>query len=137
MKKINGDVTILISESGACIEVRDKGASMIIVDIKMAPRDFMAALGRLGHCPAELQVTEFPERIGTTMTVDTMEFPLPARAENLYGESCEKIAIKEGEKFCAQHHPGWVPDSYYKSQGSYFKDKGGKKWARTTIRKWE
>jgi len=138
MKKISGDVTILVDREGARIEVRDKNASLMIVDVKMSPENFMAALGRVGHCPAEVQVTERPERIGTMMKVDTIEFPLPAVAKKLYGEACAKIAIKEADKFCARYRPGWTPDTYYGSHGSFFLDKEGKlKWARQTIRKWE
>lgn len=132
MKKISGDVTILIDESGAHIEVRDKNASILLVDVRMAPQNFMAALGRLGHCPAELQVTEYPERIGKTMKVDSLSFPLPVRAKNLYGEECAKIARAVAKKVCPK---GWQADEYYGSQNSYFTGKDGYKWARVTIRK--
>lgn len=134
MKKISGDVTILIDENGAHIEVRDKNASILLVDVKMTPESFMAALGRTGHCPADLQVTEYPERIGKTMKVDSLSFQLPARAKNLYGEECANIARLKAEKVCPK---GWQADMYFGSQNSYFTAKDGQKWARTTIRKWE
>lgn len=137
MKKIDGDVTLLIDEQGARIEVRDKNASLMIVDIKMTARDFMAALGRLGHCLAEIQVTEHPERIGTTMKFDRIEFPLSKKAENSRRWSLDKLAHQEAVKYCSKYHPGWIPDDYYGGQESYFIEKDGRKWARTIIRKWE
>jgi len=127
MKLKEASITILCNQDEVKIEIRDEMACTRFVNVKMKPEQFVAALSRLSNVPCEVEVVRL-ERVGTVHENKTFEFELP---EGSRWRDQEK-AIEMVEKVCPE---GWVPDKLFNSQGSFF-DRDGKRWARTTIRKW-
>ena len=118
------------SESGDCIsiEVRDEESSMRFLKLKISLSDFAECITGLSNCHCIGEVMGL-DVIGKTMEMDTMEFEV---AKDTAYRNQAAAAYKEALKVAPK---GWVPDSGFNSQNSFF-DQGGKRMARTTIRRW-
>lgn len=127
--KINGDITILADKDGARIEIRDRDASVLFVEINLSSQQFCQALGRLAHVKCNLNVSGL-NKVGKKHENKTFEFELPKNME-LWGTD-KKIIADYAETITPE---GWKNDRYFNSRDSFF-TKDGKDWARCTIRRW-
>lgn len=126
--EINAQITILINRDYTTIELFDKDASTTIVEIKLTPEQLSSALSRLSHtdCKAELHNIE---RAGKKHECKSFEFEI---SKSLRGsQHAEELSN------LAQSHlsDGWLAESYFASQNSFF-ERDGKQYARCTIRRW-
>ncbi len=128
MKLINPKISIYIDGTGARIEIEDSASSLCFVRVKLTPENFAAALGRLMCVRCEGDVYGL-DKIGKTMELDTLEFPMPKFEDR---RKAKPLAIAAARKACPK---GWEADEFFNSQTSYF-EKGGKQYGRTTIRRW-
>lgn len=129
--KINGKITILCDREGATIELHDDDARVTFATVQLNPVQLGQALGRLGYTECESVEVRGLDKVGKKMENKEFIFEVP---EDL---SCkrdirDKILIPILEKVCPK---GWIPDTSFSSQGSFF-SKGGKYYAKTPIRRW-
>jgi len=131
--KLEGRLTILGNDKGITIEVEDYDSNITFLTIELTTEEFcQAALGRLASMRCELNVNGL-EHVGKHMELDTLEFEMPSNMLNVYEPKVLRAtAIERANEICPA---GWVPDTYFGSQGS-FSRKGGKLFAKTTIRRW-
>jgi hypothetical protein len=127
MKIKDGRVSILVGEDGASIEIKDGASRVTFVKLYMSPKEFMAALGRLVYCKADIEVFEL-DKVGKEIETDTMIFEMP---EYSYSNKKE-IAEAEALRRCPD---GWETNARFDSQDSFF-TKDGKEYAKTIIRRW-
>ncbi len=129
MELKNGKITMLFSEDGLRIEVRDDTASVVFAKIKITPENTMAALSRLVNVPCEIEVFGL-ERLGKKMIHKSLEFEVP---EDIAWDYDRQRKLEQlAKKACPDD---WTPTYFFGSQNSIF-DKDGKRFARTSIRKW-
>lgn len=133
MKLTNAAITVLINRDGTKIQLHDRDANVTFATITLTPEQLSAALSRQSYvdCVAELQGID---KVGKKHTNESFAFEIP---EAVY----EKRDKKDLEFWCkaALSTAGkfdWVPDNYYGSQGSFYKQ-GDKCFAKAIIRKWE
>ncbi len=126
--KINASIDILVDGEGARINVYDRDARCCFLKIAMSPEQLSAALGRLSRGPVLSAEIQHLDRLGKTMEVNQIVFPMPAdHTEN---------RVSSAIKALADYVPdGWVADLAFNSQGSFF-SREGMLWARTVIRRW-
>ncbi len=110
------------------IEVEDTLSSKKFMSLTVTPENFCAALGGLSSVSCKGSVKDL-ERIGLKMEHKEFKFPL---ANVTYNFSRKDVAKKLVVQCCPV---GWVPDTHFGSQSSFFK-KDDKWWARTIIRRW-
>jgi len=127
--KLDGRISILGSEDEVKISIHDNNANCLLAEVVLTPEDFVhAALGRLAYMKCIVETGPI-EHIGKQMILDKMEFEVPEEIEwNELRDWAKEKAVEE----CPS---GWVPDQYFGSQNSFFSH-DGKRFARTTIRKW-
>lgn len=136
--KINGDITILVNQDGATIEIKDRDASTTFCKINMTSDEFCQSLSRLGHVKTDVNVYGI-DRIGKKHENKSFEFKLPKGFKRIYGVEKQKlqdfnlsnIAQEELDKL----NEGWIAESYFSGQGSFF-TKDGEEYASVTIRRW-
>jgi len=126
----DGRITILFDrDNRTTIEIYDGDACIRFVQVTMTNDQVASALSRLGHTPCIVEVRGL-DCVGKKREHKSFEFEIPFGEpwhEGYVDRVCE--AVKEK---CPQ---GWEPDLSFSSQDSFF-DKDGKRWARTTIRRW-
>lgn len=126
--KIEGQISIFINREYTSIEVTDKHSNTRFLDIKLTPQQLNDALSRIGNTECELDVIGL-EKIGKKHECKTFEFEIEERlASSTHSDKLYKIT----EELLTD---GWVADSYFGSQNSFF-NKDGKQMARCTIRRW-
>ena len=126
--KSNGKITLLVSEDGATIELKDTASTLTFVKIKLTAEQFCKALSRVACTPCKFEVHGI-DCIGKEMHMDDLVFEMP---EHDFKDR-KQVACQEAKRVCP---PGWTPDLYFGSQSSFLKQ-DGKQFARTKIRKWE
>lgn len=126
--KIKGKISILIDRHSTTIEIHDDEANTTFCLIELTPDQLSAALSRLSRVECDLDVRGFG-RVGKTHENKDFEFeiPKPDMTDEELGRYSQEILDSNGE--------GWISDKYFGSQSSFFY-KDGKKFARTTIRRW-
>lgn len=134
MKLDDGRITLLADQEGVTIEINDHVAGVPFVKVRMTPEQFCAALSRMAYTICEVDVANL-EKVGKVMEHRELSFLMPERTS--FRGLCShderiEVAIEEGKLACPE---GWEADSYYSSQGSFFK-LDGFPYARTTIRRW-
>jgi len=130
--KIEAQIDIRASYDDAIlIEVRDKASGNIFLSMTMTREQFInATMNRLGCTEVKEAKVRHLERVGKEMEMGTLTFEIP--------DFGYKGNLTETIKLAHKHCPdGWIPDVSFSSQGSFFTGDDGKKYARTTIRRWE
>ncbi len=127
--KFTAGVTILCSKEAVELHIEDRDAGIRILELKMTPEDFTAALGRLAFCPAEA-VAWGLDKVGMVLEHDKIIFPLDCE-----WDSQSDFARAQAVRICQLDHPDWTPEMSFSSQDSFF-NRDGRMWARTTIRRW-
>lgn len=131
--KINGQISICGGrttprDGKVKIEVRDADSGTLFCEIAMTDSQFIeAAMGGLAQQECECEVFNL-ERVGKKMEMDTLTFEMPKVEYDERDFAANTAAV-------AACPAGWVPDLYFGSQTSFFRD-GEKQMARTTIRRW-
>lgn len=131
---MKGNITILVDGNGARIEVEDESSGIRFLKINLSAEQFMACLGRLANVECDLELQGL-EQVGKALEVGEYEFKIPAELyshrytnRNFFDDAAQELAQ-------SQLTDGWIADSYFGSQGSFFQ-KDGEQWARVTIRRW-
>ena len=133
MKIKNARITILVSEGGAVIQIHDRDASVQMAEVRMTSAQFCAAIGRQGYVECEMEVCDL-SRVGKAMEMKELVFGISVPEKDRYDrEKMKKIAIKAAKTECPE---GWIPDTYYGSQNSFYIGSDGVQYARTLIRRW-
>ncbi len=131
---MKGNITILVDGKGARIEVEDESSGIRFLKINLSAEQFMACLGRLANVECDMDVRGL-DLIGKMRETGKFEFKIPAELYNLRYEERDYFDKTAQELAQSQLADGWIADSYFGSQGSFFK-KDGEQWARVTIRRW-
>ena len=132
--KLEGRISIFVDEDGARIEITDHSSMTRFVKATLTSGQFMACLGRQGHVNCDLSVVGL-DKVGKTVENSKLEFKIPAELYEIRYK--EPDYFTEVAQLVAQNQltDGWIADSYFGSQGSFFQ-KDGEQWARVTIRRW-
>jgi hypothetical protein len=132
MTKINAQISILAMQDGTVhITIDDKDAHVKFVDIVLTSEQYVrATMMRLACCDVKETEIRALEKVGKIEEYKTFEFEIPVTT--LFDENVKDIAIISLNK---QIPCGWVGDTGFNSQDSFF-EKNGKYYARTMIRRW-
>ena len=112
------------------ISIEDSEASVEFLRCRVPLADFARALTGLSSVPMTFDVSGL-ENVGKTQEIKTIEFEIP---DSEYKDRA-KVAAKIGEELCRSEGLGFICDSYFGSQRSFF-SKDGKKFARCFARRW-
>jgi hypothetical protein len=129
--KINGRITILAGEDGVKIEVHDDDSSITFLKIEMTPEQFCQALSRLSNTHCTSTEVRGLNKVGLVMENKDFVFEVPADLA-YRREERDAVLLPILWKACLK---GWIPDTHFGSQNSFFTE-GKKYYARTTIRRW-
>ncbi len=131
---MKGNITILVDGKGARIEVEDESSGIRFLKINLSAEQFMACLGRLANVECDINLKGI-ELIGKNRETSKHEFKIPAELYNRRYKERDYFDKAAQELAQSQLTDGWIADSYFGSQGSFFQ-KDGERWARVTIRRW-
>ena len=126
--KLEGKISILINPDATTIEVEDENANTRFLTITLTPEQLSAALSRQMAIECEIEVKGL-EKIGKKHENKSFEFEIPSDLASSRNENeLQKLAQ-------SLLNDGWIAESYFSSQNSFFK-KDGVQYARCTIRRW-
>lgn len=131
MKQAPGKITLLVDKNKTTIEIHDPLSGLISATVTLTAEQFCAALGRLSHCDCLVQYGAL-HNIGKVQEIMTHEFELSKKIGSIYDLGVEDKIYQIAKDTCPE---GWEPDKYFRSQKTFF-DKDGKRYARTTARRW-
>ncbi len=132
MKLKDGRISILCHEDEVTIDVYDYVSGSTLVGVKLSSRQFTQALSRMMYTKCKSVEVLNLDRINKKHEHKPFEFELPVVDDRFNYEQREKIAKECVKDLCPD---GWVADTYFSSQNSFF-SKDGKEYARTIIRRW-
>ena len=127
LKPIDPHITIYVSKDIVEIELHDEDASITFAKISLDPNEFCAALGRLACCKCEIELYGV-DKIGKRMEHKDFIVEMPKEDWKRDKDIAARLTTEQCPK-------GWRPDLYFGSQGSFF-EKDGKRYAKSTIRRW-
>ena len=132
MTEINARISILSSyEDSINIVVEDKDAGVRFLVMSLTREEFVNAAMNRRACVDVSKTEVFAlDKIGKKEEYKEFEFEIPTTTS--LDKNQKEIAIEIVKKMCPE---GWVPDTHFGSQNSFFK-KNGKPYARTMIRRW-
>jgi len=122
-------ITILVNQEYTTIELYDYVSGLTIVDIKLTAEQLSQALSRLGYTKCEAKILN-AEMINKNMEMDKLSFEI-GEIER-FKKGANKLITEKALAACPE---GWIPDTSFNSQDTFF-EKDGIKYARTTIRRW-
>jgi len=125
--KIDAQITILASyNNNVHIIIHDKTSGTAFVELELTNEQFVnATMNRLGNTDVMSAEVQGMDRVGKTHEYKPLEFPITKwrdadEARSIVGNYCPE---------------GWIPDMGFNNQATFF-EKEGKRYARTTIRRW-
>lgn len=127
----NGNITFLINEEGAELDIQDEISREHVIKIRLTASDLCAIMGRHAYHPCNIEYGNL-ERVGKKLVVDQLVFEVNKWFYNYRKEEDLAELNELADKACPE---GWIADRYYGSQNSFF-TVGEKHYARVTIRKW-
>lgn len=127
--EINAKLTLLFSDEGLRIEIRDDDACVTFFRGKLSTEQACQAMGRLSNTPMEGAEVFGLELVGRKHESETFSFSLP---EGTSYDDEKRVAIEVVKELCPN---GWKPDLYFNSQNSFTRS-GKSVTARTIIRRW-
>lgn len=128
MEKLQGKISIFINREYTTIEIEDENANARFVKVTLTPEQLSAALSRQMSVDCDLEVKGL-WRVGKKHENKKLEFEIPEKlATSSKSNELQELAQ-------SQLNDGWIAESYFGSQDSFFK-KEGKQYARVTIRRW-
>ena len=126
--KLHGKISILINREHTTIEIEDENANARFLTIKLTPEQLSEALSRTMCVDCEIEVNGL-HKVGKTHENKTFEFEISeTMASSKFSNSLQEIAQ-------SKLTDGWIAESYFGSQNSFYK-KDGVQMARCTIRRW-
>ena len=133
MKLKDARISLLVNADQISIEVEDAVANTVFLRLELTPEQFARALSRQMCTECAVGEVFRLDRIGKKHEHKRFEFPLslPPGA-HFYGHEQKDLAVKDVLEHCPE---GWIPDSNFGSQDSFF-EKDGAQWARCTIRRY-
>lgn len=133
MTIVNGQITFLINQEDAIIEVHDKDASVTFVRIQMTPNQLSKALSRLTHTECESMEVFDLDKVGKRLEHKELTFFVSTDVYIIGGQPLKKEARRLAKQACPD---GWEPDLSFSSRESFYRDWQSNVRARTTIRRW-
>lgn len=127
--KLEGRISILIGRDYTTIEVEDELSGQTFAKVKLTPEQLSAALSRQACVKCELEVNG-TDRIGKKHENKSFTFEID-KDDAGYNHDPKKLQAIAQSKL----DDGWIAESYFGSQNSFFA-KDGKQYARCTIRRW-
>lgn len=109
------------------IKVKDIDAGIEFLNIKIPYAEFTQCLTGLAYQDCEFDIRGV-ENIGKKLETDTISFEV---FRSYYKRDDEELIYLAEEAT----PPGWICSKYFGSQSSFFMSEG-KKFARTSIRRW-
>lgn len=132
MKLEDGRITILVSEEGATIHIRDSKSSTTFCKVTLTPVQLSQALSRLSETKCEVEVFGL-YKIGKTHENENFIFEIPNELRSsTKSKELTELCIKSLKELDMEE---WKPDAYFASQNT-FSEKDGKTYARAVIRRW-
>jgi len=111
------------------IEVCDENSCNTFVTLKLSLKDYAMCISGLSGAKCEGEVRCL-DRVGKKHEHKIFEFPLGPEDEVDFRD--KKKAREIIQEVCPE---GWIPDTSFNSQKSFF-SKNNQRWASTTIRRW-
>lgn len=130
MKLKEAAITILINEEKTTIELTDKSSGIKFATVTLTPEQLSGALGRIAFTECECTVQGL-ENLNKKLVTGTHIFELPKGVSAISSNSDKIYEI--GKKTCPE---GWVLNTYFGSQGSFFQ-KDGKQYVRGSIKTYQ
>ena len=131
---IKGKITILVNPDSVEIQLMDRDASVTFATVTLTPEQFCTALGRLAHMGCDIDIVGL-EKVGKKMEYKSCVFELPDGYTKNYKSSYDDTLRDFAQNELDLENEGWIADSFFGSQNSFF-EKDGKKYARCTVRRW-
>jgi hypothetical protein len=135
--KLKGKITILINQDETMIEIRDELSSITFLKITLTPEQLSSALSRLAMTSCKFE-TRGLELVGKKMEHKSFEFEIPTYITEKYNINYnmpEEELQKYAQKLLDEEGEGYIAESYFQSQGSFF-SKNGIQYARVIARRW-
>ena len=126
--QVEGRITFLIDRDVTRIEIEDFNANAAFCRIKLTPEQTIQILSRIGSVKCELDINGI-DRLGKKHENKMFEFEIPEELST----SSKTNELQELAQ--SKLTDGWVAESYFSSQNSFF-NKSGVSYARCTIRRW-
>lgn len=126
--KLQGKISILINRDYTEIEIEDENANIRFLKVKLTPEQLSMCLSRQASVDCELEVLGV-DRLGKKHESKSFEFEIPKELK--YSSKSNELQLLAQSQLSG----GWIAESYFGSQGSFF-SKDGKDYARVTIRRW-
>ena len=127
-KTHKGRITILSNKTHVDIEIEDESSSSVLLKIRMSPEDFCSAIGRLAYIPCNYEAHHL-DRAGKYMVMKNINFPVK--------KDSRELAIKKALAVPSVLEDGWVPDTHFSSQNSFYYNSDQETYmARTVLRKY-
>jgi len=131
--KIETSVTLLVNDGAAHLTIQDTKASATLLQMEIPAKEFMQLLSRLSSVKVMADVYNLG-KIGKVQHNDSFSFEIP-KMDYKEKEDENKLTEMAIKALADANMSEWTPDKYFRSQSSFF-SKGGKDYARVTIRKW-
>lgn len=128
--ELEGKISILIGRDFTIIEIEDDQANTTFARITLTPEQLSAALSRQACVGCKLEVNGL-NKIGKKHENKNFEFEIPKELST--SSKSKELRIIAQSKLNGGN--GWIADSYFGSQDSFF-IKENKNYARCTIRRW-
>lgn len=126
--KLEGKISIFVNEDYTTIEVEDDNANMTFAKIRLTPQQLSAALSRRACVDCEITINGI-DKVGKKHENKSFEFEIPDDlTRSVYADRLQEIAQ-------SKLSDGWIAESYFGNQNSFFA-KDGNQYARCTIRRW-
>lgn len=132
MKIENAAITILVSEEGTTIELRDRDAGICFAKVKLTPVQLSQALSRLSHTDCECEVFGL-DKLGKTQEHELFVFEIPKELAS--SRNAKELVKLASEHLALSGRQDWITTDSFGSQNSFFA-KDSKQYARCTIRRW-
>jgi hypothetical protein len=126
--RINGEITLLMSEEGMTIELYDSDAKIAFLRIELDQKQTCKALSRVAYTNCKNVEIYGIKNVGKIREVKELVFDMP---ESTWSNRKE-VAQNKVHQMCPD---GWVPETRFSSQDSFFA-KEGINYARTIIMHW-
>lgn len=128
--KIDGKLDISIREESVIIRLHDHDAVTQPVEIEVKHKDFIAALGRLGHVSCTASFADL-DTVGKKREHKPFRFEIPKD----WCWQCSKYKKELIKRAFDLRPDGWEISTYFESQGSFIEE-DGKTFACTHIMRW-
>jgi len=128
MKKSKFSVTFLIDNNQTTLKVQCPTSKELILDLDFTNEQLIQLMSRLACVEVDGEVSEHLERVG--MKREHKDFTFPLLQKDAYNTDKAREIIKDA---CPD---GWLAQTSFSSQNSFFTTTDGVAMARTTLYRW-